>query len=82
MSYYDLATYALYLAMAAAIACSVVAHANLHPDQKGLFRVFLWREKSEFSEKGWKFRQASACFGAIAFALIPLSMAVRFFENH
>jgi hypothetical protein len=82
MSYYSLLTYALYVSIAASIVCSGIANANLHPAAKDPFRVFFWREQSDFSEKGWKFRQVSACFLYLSFALIPLSKIVQFFEAH
>lgn len=80
MSYYVLCTCALYGSIAASIACSVIANAHLHPQEKDPFRVFFWRERSEFTEKGWKYRQASACLGAVAVALIPLSKMIQFLE--
>lgn len=82
MSYYDILMYAFYVSTAMAIVCSGIANANVHPAAKDPFRVFFWREKSDFSEKGWKFRQASACFLYVGFALIPLSKIVQFFEAH
>jgi hypothetical protein len=82
MSYTILATYALYASIAAAIVCSAIANAHLHPEKKELYRVFFWRARSDFSEKGWKFRQASACLGAVAVALIPLSKMIQFLEAH
>jgi len=82
MSYYLLSTYALYASIAASVVCSVVANANLHPDKKDPLRVFFWRAKSDFSETGWRFRQASVGFVAIAVALIPISSMLQFFERH
>lgn len=82
MSYYSLTTYAIYVCMALAIACSVIANAKLLPDQKTTFRVFLWRARPEFSALGWKFRQASVWLAAAAFALVPLAGMVQFLESH
>jgi len=82
MSYYDLSTYALYASIAAAIACSVIANAHLHPEKKDPFSVLFWRERGDFTEKGWTFRQASVCLGALSVALIPLSKVIQFLEAH
>lgn len=82
MSYSHLSTYAVYVAVALAIACSVVANAKVLPAAKDPFRVFLWRDRADFSRAGWKFRQASVCLAAIAFALVPLAQMVQFFQGH
>ncbi|MCC2954452.1 hypothetical protein LK542_02355 [Massilia sp. IC2-477] len=75
-----LATYALYASIAASIACSVLANAHLRPGKQDPLRVFFWREKSDFTEKGWKFRQASLCFMALAVVLIPVSKLLQYIE--
>ena len=82
MRFYELSTYAFYGAIAAGIVCSVIANAKLHPDKKDPFRVFFWRDKSDFSEQGWKFRQASSWCVAIAVGLMLLSKALQFLQAH
>ncbi|KQV91126.1 hypothetical protein ASD15_03485 [Massilia sp. Root351] len=82
MSYYVLSTYAMYAATALSIACSVIANAKVHPAAKHPFRVLLWRDRSDFSGTGWQFRLASVYLGAAAFALVPVSKMIQFFQSH
>lgn len=82
MAFYIVLTCLLYVAIACAIVFSVIANAHVLPEKKNWRQPFFWREKDDFTSKGWKFKQASVCLGVIAFALIPLSKIVQFLEIH
>ena len=82
MRLYDLATYAPYGALALGIVCAGIANANVLPDKKDAWKVFYARERGDFIDKGWKFRQAALGCCVLAFVLIPLSKMIQFFEAH
>lgn len=62
--------YAGFASFGAAIVFSIIANANLLPGKSDPLKVLLWREKSDFTEKGWKLRQISVYCGYLALGLM------------
>lgn len=50
-------------------ACGVISGFYLKPEKKNFFKIFYSRPKTDFTSKGWKFRQISVFFGYLAIVL-------------
>lgn len=55
--------------------CSVIAIQLLLPGKRAMLASIFMYAKSDFTPAGWRFRQAAAIFGSIAFVNMLISFA-------
>lgn len=66
----SLLDYLVLASCAGGISCSVIANRHLVPGKEDAFQVFFLRERTDFTDKGWKFRQIALGFCYLTFGVI------------
>jgi hypothetical protein len=64
----------VFACMAVGAVFGIIAGFYVRPEKKNFFKIFYWRQRTDFTDKGWKLRQISLFFinAAVAIAIVSL----------